>query len=279
MHGRGDGVRWPRSRPGGLTRNANAGPLLPVDMAAYNATAPPAAPALVRRWLEGAAKDGPGVVVVSLGRMPRVEGWQAHALVRGLQPDKAGNASAWRVLWALDEDRRDSLPRELPDEFRVRGRLPLLATIAQPEVKVVVSHCGAGAAMEALSFGKPLLCVPFFGDQRDVARRVADASAGLYVEPRRLTEERVREAVSTVAGETYKRAAAAAAAQLRAPGGVAAAAAAVEAWAAHGTVCGPDVDLPWHREAGLDRLCVALAVVILVGAGASRVLKALSAYA
>ena len=195
-------------------------------MAAYNATAPPAAPALVRRWLESAAKDGPGVVVVSLGRMPRVEGWQAHALVRGLQPDKAGNESAWRVLWALDEDRRDSLPRELPDEFRVRGRLPLLATIAQPEVKVVVSHCGAGAAMEALAFGKPLLCVPFFGDQRDVARRVADAAAGLYIEPRRLTEERVREAVSTVAGETYKRAAAAAAA-LRAPGGVAAAAAAV----------------------------------------------------
>ena len=146
-------------------------------MAAYNATAPPAAPALVRRWLESAAKEGPGVVVVSLGRMPRVEGWQAHALVRGLQPDKAGNESAWRVLWALDEDRRDSLPRELPDEFRVRGRLPLLATIAQPEVKVVVSHCGAGAAMEALAFGKPLLCVPFFGDQRDVARRVADAAA------------------------------------------------------------------------------------------------------
>ena len=69
-------------------------------MAAYNATAPPAAPALVRRWLEAAAKEGPGVVVVSLGRMPRVEGWQAHALVRGLQPDKAGNESAWRVLWA-----------------------------------------------------------------------------------------------------------------------------------------------------------------------------------
>ena len=108
------------------------------------------------------------------------------------------------MLWALDEDRRDSLPRELPDEFRVRGRLPLLATIAQPEVKVVVSHCGAGAAMEALAFGKPLLCVPFFGDQRDVARRVADAAAGLYIEPRRLTEERVREAVSTVAGETAR---------------------------------------------------------------------------
>ena len=64
-NGRGDGV-WRRSQPGGLTRNSDAGPLLPVDMAAYNATAPPAAPALVRRWLESAAKEGPGVVVVSL---------------------------------------------------------------------------------------------------------------------------------------------------------------------------------------------------------------------
>ena len=247
-------------------------------MAAYNATAPPAAPALVRagskvrRKMVPASSSSPwrGCAASRAGRR--------RALVRGLQPDKAGNESAWRVLWALDEDRRDSLPRELPDEFRVRGRLPLLATIAQPEVKVVVSHCGAGAAMEALAFGKPLLCVPFFGDQRDVARRVADAAAGLYIEPRRLTEERVREAVSTVAGETYKRAAAAAAAQLRAPGGIAAAAAAVEAcWAAHGALRarrGPAVaPRSWFSA------CVALAVVILVGAGASRVLKRASARA
>ena len=172
------------------------------------------------------------------------------------------------MLWALDEDRRDSLPRELPDEFRVRGRLPLLATIAQPEVKVVVSHCGAGAAMEALAFGKPLLCVPFFGDQRDVARRVADAAAGLYIEPRRLTEERVREAVYTVAGATYKRAAAAAAAVRRW------AAAGAGGWVcapAHGTVAarrGPAVaPRGWFRQTP----CVALAVILVARARCARV--------
>ena len=250
------------------------GPLLPVAMAAFNATNPPPAPALVRRWLEQAAKEGPGVVVVALGRTPRVEGWQAHALVRGLQPAPSSNASAWRVLWALDEDRRDSLPRALPDEFRVRSRLPLLSTIAQPEVKVVISHCGAGAAMEALAFGKPLVCVPFFGDQRDVAQRVVDAGAGVLIEPRRLSEERVRKAVRDVDSESFRTAAARAGAQLRAPGGVQAAALAVEAWAAHATVCGPDVDLPWHREVGLDRLCVAAAGGILLAAGAGKLLSA-----
>ena len=90
--------------PGGLTRHdkdADAGPLLPVDMAAYNATAPPAAPALVRRWLESAAKEGPGVVVVSLGtdaarrglagarfskRIAARQGGQRERLARALGP-------------------------------------------------------------------------------------------------------------------------------------------------------------------------------------------------
>ena len=32
-------------------------------------------------------------------------------------------------------------------------------------MKAVVSHCGMGAAQEALLFGKPLLCVPILADQ------------------------------------------------------------------------------------------------------------------
>ena len=93
--------------------------------------------------------------------------------------------------------------------------------------------------MEALAFGKPFaVCSVLRGPAgRRAARR--RRAGWVYIEPRRLTEERVREAVSTVAGETYTRAAAAAAAQLRAPGGVAAAAAAVEPGAAHGRSAGP----------------------------------------
>ena len=33
-------------------------------------------------------------------------------------------------------------------------------------------------AQEALYFGKPLICIPFFGDQPDVAQRVVGLGAG-----------------------------------------------------------------------------------------------------
>lgn len=37
--------------------------------------------------------------------------------------------------------------------------------LAHPAVKAVVSHCGMGAAQEALVFGKPVLCLPMLADQ------------------------------------------------------------------------------------------------------------------
>ena len=94
---------WCRVRWGAIPRrDKGAGQAAPARRPRPTTQAPPRA--ALSDWLGGAARR-PGVVVVSLGRMPLVEGWQARP-VGGLQPDKAGNESAWRVLWALDEDRR-----------------------------------------------------------------------------------------------------------------------------------------------------------------------------
>lgn len=51
--------------------------------------------------------------------------------------------------------------------------LSALQILAHPAVKAVVSHCGMGAAQEALLFGKPLLCLPMLADQevRTAVRR------------------------------------------------------------------------------------------------------------
>ena len=76
------------------------------------------------------------------------------------------------------------LDGDLPSNFRVKtlGHLPHLELLAHPSVRAVVSHCGMAGAQEALYHGKPLVCVPFFGDQPDVAARVRDSGAGVVLD-------------------------------------------------------------------------------------------------
>jgi len=321
------------------------GPLLPAALTSAQTLddAPPVrVPTLVERWLRGgnatvtpethrtrkgakkqaraekkardvADDDGGdevGVVFVCLGRMPRVEPWQAHAIVRGLQPpasgvsgdEVAGDSPAWRVLWALPSDQRSSLPHALPPKFRVKllGPLSTVAIVAQPDVKVVVSHCGAAAAQEALYFGKPLLCVPFFGDQPDVAARVRDAGAGLVIDKHALSDARVRDAVRVLhANESFRLRARGVADALRAAGGVVAAADAVEKWIGAaprgGGACGAGDDCPappprrcggedepaepWHREANLDDYALGVALLCLTTLGLTTSANFILAYA
>ena len=59
----------------------------------------------------------------------------------------------------------------------------------------MVSHCGMGVAQEALMFGKPLLCLPLFGDQIDVAARILDHDIGRVLDKVRMTSSDVRRAI------------------------------------------------------------------------------------
>ena len=44
---------------------------------------------------------------------------------------------------------------------------------------LVVTHCGHGTVMRALSHGRPMLCLPMGRDQNDNAARVVARGAGL----------------------------------------------------------------------------------------------------
>ena len=48
-----------------------------------------------------------------------------------------------------------------------------------PHVAAIVSQCGHGTVMKALAHGIPLVCLPLFGDQPEVAARVVHAGAGV----------------------------------------------------------------------------------------------------
>ena len=61
----------------------------------------------------------------------------------------------------------------------------------------VVCHGGMGITQKALAAEIPVVVVPCGRDQLDTARRVESAGAGVRLSPRRLTPERLADAVRT----------------------------------------------------------------------------------
>jgi MGT family glycosyltransferase len=59
----------------------------------------------------------------------------------------------------------------------------------------VVCHAGMGITQKALAHGVPVVAVPFGRDQPEVARRVETVHAGVRLPARKLTPERLREAI------------------------------------------------------------------------------------
>mgnify|MGYP000861784062 CR=1 FL=1 len=149
----------------------------------------------------GNKRGPPAVVFVNFGWMPKLEKDQLSALISGLTDPRL------LVLWPMsNEQMKTSLSTNLPLTFQVVNRLGAanLRVLEHPNVKVVVSHCGLGVAQEALMHGKPLLCLPLFGDQPDVAARVRDANAGRVLNKARLSAADVRRSVLEIVRSNKK---------------------------------------------------------------------------
>jgi MGT family glycosyltransferase len=136
-----------------------------------------------------------------------------------------------------------------PAGSRVVRFLPHDAILAR--AACVVCHGGMGITQKALAAEVPVVIVPCGRDQLDTARRVEVAAAGTRISPRRLTPERLLEAVRTAidrhaGAQRVSRAFAAA-------GGAAAAAAALEALGrgqSPGGGEGPEWDAPARAVPG-----------------------------
>lgn len=88
--------------------------------------------------------------------------------------------------------------RELPASIFVTDSIP--HSWLFPRVSAVVHHGGASTTAAGLRAGVPTVVIPFFGDQPFWGRRIADLGVGPQPIPRRkLTAERLAEALKTVA--------------------------------------------------------------------------------
>lgn len=111
-----------------------------------------------------------------------------------------------------------------PSNVRVERFVPHSSVLDR--AVCTVCHAGMGITQKSLSYGVPVVAVPFGRDQPEVARRVEVSGAGVRLPARRLTPERLRQAVH--AAIERRAAAERIAAAFRATGGAAAAADALE---------------------------------------------------
>jgi UDP:flavonoid glycosyltransferase YjiC (YdhE family) len=203
------GLEYPRPLPPQVHM---VGPMLP--------PLEPLPPELAR-WLE----EGPPVALVSLGTVSAPSAELLGRMAQGLRSDD------FRALWALRSDLHPLLPHPLPGNVRVEAWLPQLAAVLHhPRVRAFVSHCGTNSVQESLLQGTPVVGIPLFGPQRDMAIRLEDSGVGVHLSKHRFTPDELREAVGRVIREErFRRNIPAIQASLLEAGGVGRAAELIEA--------------------------------------------------
>ncbi|MBD0303742.1 MAG: glycosyltransferase family 1 protein, partial [Tolypothrix sp. T3-bin4] len=154
--------------------------------------------------------------------------WQAKALVEGLTDNK------FRVLWSLPKNQQHILPA-LPSSFRVEDFVPQQAVLSHPTVRAFVSHCGMNSINEALCWGKPILGLPFFGDQHYNAARIVDLGVALKLDKQHFDSGEVSRKINELfSNTTYTEAAHRMSVLLKSTGGLDKAADIVETTLAQG---------------------------------------------
>lgn len=183
------GIEIPRPLP----------PLVQMVGPIFPKTVTPLSPSL-RKWLEEGF-EGAGVVYIAFGTLAAIESWQAKELVEGLTDAR------FRVLWSLPKSQQHILP-SLPFSFRIEPFVPQQAVLSHPAVRVFISHCGMNSINEALYWEKPILALPFFGDQHYNAARLVDLGVALKLDKKHFDGASVRRKLDALlSDESYRNAA------------------------------------------------------------------------
>ncbi|KAL1820425.1 hypothetical protein ACET3Z_015294 [Daucus carota] len=159
----------------------------------------------IKDWLNKQACGS--VIYVAFGAETKLNQVQVTELALGLE------LSRLPFLWALRKQRGLTDPEriELPEGFeeRTKGRgmvystwVPQVKILSHDSVGGLLFHSGWSSVVEAVQFGKPLVLLPFLGDQGLIAKQVEEKKLGFLI-PRnetdgRFTRDSVAETVKLV---------------------------------------------------------------------------------
>lgn len=138
------------------------------------------------------------LVWADLRSLERVAPRARHRLLRRLIA--GARHQPWRLVLQVQPDDMPARPRGLPSNV-TRVDLPP-GPVLQQSIRGVI-NCGDDVAVTAAAtVGLPQLCLPFDGEQAEVAQRIVESGAGLRRAPQPLPVRRLRRAVNSLLNET-----------------------------------------------------------------------------
>ncbi|WCJ19162.1 Flavonol 3-O-glucosyltransferase [Euphorbia peplus] len=121
-------------------------------------------------WLDTQKPES--VAYISFGSVVVPPPHELSALAEALE------ASNVAFIWSLKDHAKTNLPNGFMDRTKSQGLVvpwtPQIEVLSHSATGVFLTHCGWNSVMESIEAGVPMICRPFFGDQRLNGRFVQD---------------------------------------------------------------------------------------------------------
>ena len=98
-----------------------------------------------------------------------------------------------RVIWKWETDMEDAPPNVMLSSW-----LPQTSLLAHPNVRLFITHGGAGSIQETICHKTPIVGVPINGDQIVNIKEAVNKKIGVHVDWYQMTEEILAEAINKV---------------------------------------------------------------------------------
>lgn len=146
------------------------------------------------KWLDKQKEKS--VVYLSFGTVTTLPPDEIAAIAEALEAKRVP------FIWSLRDNGDKILPKgflERTEEFgKIVSWAPQLEILAHSSVGVFVTHCGWNSILEGTSYGVPMICRPFFGDQKLNSRMVESVwQIGLQIEGGSFTKSGTISALGT----------------------------------------------------------------------------------
>ena len=138
-----------------------------------------------------------GVIFVSFGSILQASKMPEYKRVMML---KVFSRLDQKVIWKWEREMPDA-----PDNVLVSSWLPQTSLLAHHNVKVFISHGGAGSFQETICHKTPIVGVPFFGDQTVNVKEAVNRKIGVAIPWFEMEEATFEKAIKEVVDITKRR--------------------------------------------------------------------------